>query len=382
MGIFSGLTGGGGSAKRAAQAAADKAAEARTMVREGEAKYGAYYDPYRAAGESAMGSQQTVLNDVSGRISALDPKIAGLNAQQAALQPQADEMYTLAQQQDPILAKLLSGNMDAYKDTPGYKFRMQEGQKALEQSAAAKGQLFSGQTGKALQQYGQDYGTNEYDNYLARTRANLNDVNTQMGGRQTALNAGQGQVNAGVNMLAQDYNQIAAQMGVSDAYQNLVNNGMTAADAAAKLGMDAVNVQAGLTKGIGETYASGMIEKDKQMKSSGDAWLNMGSAAVGAMTGKPMPTFNTGGAVSNPYGGSPSQGPTQPSFMQQPSSNTGQMGRSFMDGFSNPTAFSMQPQGGTYGPTHQGYQAQPCSNPDKQQQAALSATTGYKRSFV
>jgi hypothetical protein len=49
---------------------------------------------------------------------------------------------------------------------PGYKFGMDQGTKALNNGAAARGMTYSGQQGKALQQYGQDYaGTKLNDTY-------------------------------------------------------------------------------------------------------------------------------------------------------------------------------------------------------------------------
>lgn len=51
---------------------------------------------------------------------------------------------------------------------PGYAFRLGEGQKALERSAAARGGLLSGATGKALARFGQDYGSQEYTNAYNR----------------------------------------------------------------------------------------------------------------------------------------------------------------------------------------------------------------------
>jgi hypothetical protein len=48
------------------------------------------------------------------------------------------------------------------QNDPGFQFRLAEGQKALERSAAAKGGLTTGGTLKALTQYGQNFGSNEY----------------------------------------------------------------------------------------------------------------------------------------------------------------------------------------------------------------------------
>lgn len=55
-----------------------------------------------------------------------------------------------------------------YQADPGYAFRLAEGQKALERSAAARGGLLSGATGKALTRYGQEMGSQEYQNAYNR----------------------------------------------------------------------------------------------------------------------------------------------------------------------------------------------------------------------
>lgn len=51
---------------------------------------------------------------------------------------------------------------------PGYQFRLSEGLKALERSAAARGGLLSGATGKALTRYGQEMGSQEFQNAYGR----------------------------------------------------------------------------------------------------------------------------------------------------------------------------------------------------------------------
>src|SRR6266568_978149 len=51
---------------------------------------------------------------------------------------------------------------------PGYKFRMQQGEGALENSAAANGSLLSGNTLEAQQKFGQDFASNEYSNVYNR----------------------------------------------------------------------------------------------------------------------------------------------------------------------------------------------------------------------
>jgi hypothetical protein len=69
---------------------------------------------------------------------------------------------------------------------PGYGFRMSEGLKALERSAAARGGLMSGATGKALQRYGQDLGSQEFGAAYNRL-AGLADVGPRAAGVMSGL---------------------------------------------------------------------------------------------------------------------------------------------------------------------------------------------------
>ena len=56
----------------------------------------------------------------------------------------------------------------SFMTDPGYEFRRGEGQRAIERSAAARGGLLSGGTGRALTRYGQEYASNEYQNVFER----------------------------------------------------------------------------------------------------------------------------------------------------------------------------------------------------------------------
>ena len=47
-------------------------------------------------------------------------------------------------------------------NSPGYQWRKDEGQKALERSAAARGGLFSGGTGRELERYGSEFAKDEF----------------------------------------------------------------------------------------------------------------------------------------------------------------------------------------------------------------------------
>jgi hypothetical protein len=86
-------------------------------------------------------------------------------------------------------SKYTNFGMDQFKADPGYAFRLSEGQKALERSAAARGGLLSGGTGKALERFGQDYGSQEYTNafnrYQAERQARLGPLQSLTGMGQT-----------------------------------------------------------------------------------------------------------------------------------------------------------------------------------------------------
>ena len=86
--------------------------------------------------------------------------------------------------------------MDQFKADPGYAFRLSEGTKALERSAAARGGLLSGGTGKALTRFGQEMGSQEYTNafnrYQAERTARLQPLQAMTGmGQSTAQQIGQ-----------------------------------------------------------------------------------------------------------------------------------------------------------------------------------------------
>jgi len=83
--------------------------------------------------------------------------------------------------------------MDQFQQDPGYAFRLSEGMKALDRTAAARGGLLSGGTLKAAQRYGQDMASQEYQNafnrYQTERNAQLNPLQSLAGVGQTATGA-------------------------------------------------------------------------------------------------------------------------------------------------------------------------------------------------
>jgi len=83
--------------------------------------------------------------------------------------------------------------MDQFQQDPGYAFRLSEGMKALDRTAASRGGLLSGATLKGAQRYGQDLGSQEYMNafnrYQTERNAQLNPLQSLAGVGQTATGA-------------------------------------------------------------------------------------------------------------------------------------------------------------------------------------------------
>ena len=128
------------------------------------------------------------------------------------------------------------GQTDWTQD-PGYAFRLKEGQRALDQSAAARGGLISGNALKAAQRYGQEMGSQEYNNafqrYLREREAQLNPLQSLAGvgqttaqtlggaGQNTATNIG----NYGMISAANQSNALlSGAAGRSSAYQGYGTN--------------------------------------------------------------------------------------------------------------------------------------------------------------
>jgi hypothetical protein len=92
----------------------------------------------------------------------------------------------------PLATEYTPFGMQQFQADPGYGFRLSEGQKALERSAAARGGLMGGATGKALTRFGQEMGSQEYQNafnrYQSERQARLNPLQSLAGLGQTAAN--------------------------------------------------------------------------------------------------------------------------------------------------------------------------------------------------
>lgn len=84
-------------------------------------------------------------------------------------------------------------SMSDYQSDPGYQFRLSEGMKALDRSAAARGGLLSGAQLKGIQRFGQGLASEEYQNAFNRYQTNqsnsFNRLAAMSGLGQTANNS-------------------------------------------------------------------------------------------------------------------------------------------------------------------------------------------------
>lgn len=134
-----------------------------------------------------------------------------------------------------------------FQADPGYAFRLSEGQKALERSAAARGGLISGSALKAATRYGGDAASQEYQNAFARYQTNrANQLqplgNLMASGQAAASNQGTAAGNYGTsagNLITGAGNAMAGgitnagqataagQYGAANSIANMLNTGVS-----------------------------------------------------------------------------------------------------------------------------------------------------------
>jgi hypothetical protein len=229
-------------AKSAANAQAQAAREATAAQTAAADKQIALQEPFRQGGLTAQSRifELLGLQDPNARAAPAGPEAYGLRAVRtpslggfggfggatsyvdAQGNPVADVKAYMAAHPLPAAAPSADfgkygrdfGTADFEAD-PGYAFRQSEGMKALERSAAARGNLLSGSTMKGIQRFGQDLASQEYTNAFNRYQVNrsnqLNPLQSLMGAGQTATNVQTGvQGQLGQNQATNLYNAGAA----------------------------------------------------------------------------------------------------------------------------------------------------------------------------
>jgi hypothetical protein len=188
--------------------------------------------------------------------------LTGQNMLLAQLQggPYASAKFGGVAGYDPASAMRNFGAGDFQAD-PGYAFRLSEGMKALDRTAASRGGLLSGATLRGAQRYGQDLASQEYQNAFNRYQANrglqaqeygnaFNRFQTERTNTLAPL-----QSLAGVGQSATQQAQQAAQNYATGATNTYGNLGSGQTSALANFG----NVQGSNIIGSGNARASGYI---------------------------------------------------------------------------------------------------------------------------
>ncbi len=104
-----------------------------------------------------------------------------------------------------------------YMRSPEYQFAMEEGTRAVERGAAAKGRLYSPSTAKELTRYGQGVASQQFGNYYNRAENAFNNYANRLAalagvGQTQANTSGQNAYNTG-NSLAQASQGTAGRIG-------------------------------------------------------------------------------------------------------------------------------------------------------------------------
>jgi len=209
-----------------------------------------------------------------------------------------------------------AGSFDAptgltYMNDPGYQARMKMGSDSIEGSAAARGTLLTGDTARSLSQFGQDYGSNEFQNvynralsgYQANEANRYNAAALNQGGALQAYGINSGQqmqaamanaqgrqsdaqfgYNAGLGAYDRTYQAYRGdQAAAFDRPYSLAQLGYNAAsNASGQYGASSANnaqQMGNYWTGAGNANAAGQV-------ASGNAWGNalgtIGNTAMGA----------------------------------------------------------------------------------------------------
>lgn len=141
----------------------------------------------RAASKAAKAQTQAAEQGVASQERMLERQLAETAPFRQLSLEQLNRLATLY---GPEGAYTRAPSIDEIQMDPGYGFRLAEGQKAIERSAAARGGLLSGRTLMGTQRFGQELASQEYQNAFARARQQRADVTNALlglGGQGPAL---------------------------------------------------------------------------------------------------------------------------------------------------------------------------------------------------
>ncbi len=125
-----------------------------------------YWGPNSLALTTQLKSQQDKRNQLIGMLGMVGTE--GTDGSGGSGAPSTDNRFASGLSDAETRLRALLDNPDSIQQTGAYKFRVQQGQEALQRSMGAKGMLNSGNRLMELTKYGQDMGSQEYDNQAGR----------------------------------------------------------------------------------------------------------------------------------------------------------------------------------------------------------------------
>lgn len=162
---------------------------------------------------SIIGSQKAADAQVSGANAAADAQRYMYDVSRADYAPYRDiganALYQLAagtgveyEGAPGTIEDRYATAMNRFATSPDYQFRLSEGIKALDQSAASRGRLRSGSQDKAIAEYGQNLASGEWNNYMNRlaSQAGIGQsatAGTTQAGMTSAANTGNALMQSG-----------------------------------------------------------------------------------------------------------------------------------------------------------------------------------------
>lgn len=184
---------------------------------------------------------------------------------------------------------------------PGYQFRLQQGQAALEASAAAKGSLNSGNTLQDILNYGQNYASNEFQNVDARRLAAYQtNVNTSLAAQNQQFQQGLGtfSTNASTSLSAEAQQYLQDLQSYQTNYGNALQSYLTnygTYTGLAGLGLNAAQLAGNLGIQSGYLGLAGQQQGFNQLNTIAGYGLGAANGVAGAAQ-------SYGGQLSNLYG--------------------------------------------------------------------------------
>lgn len=138
---------------------------------------------------------QNQIAQAQANLASATSELESLQAQEAQRVAKEQEAYEqsrrLAESYNRGLAAIGGPQAVEYTQSPGYQFRLDEGMKAIERGAAARGRVDSGETMKALQQYGQGLAAQDYEAFEQKQKADYYNYLAALSGQSGQSAAGQ-----------------------------------------------------------------------------------------------------------------------------------------------------------------------------------------------